>query len=54
MMIHVTAVHMHGAAAKSEFFRTMVGKLADVGVRTENILIDWTENCYGDWYAGKF
>lgn len=53
MVIQMTAVHMHGEAAKTEFFRTMVGKLAEAGVPTSNVLISWSENCFGDWYAGK-
>jgi hypothetical protein len=53
VLIQVTAVHMYPVAVKRRFFETVVGKLAPLGIRQEDVLISLVENGFEDWYAGK-
>jgi hypothetical protein len=53
VLIKVTAVHMYPVAVKQKFFKTVVDKLAPLGIRPEDVLIALTENGFEDWYAGR-
>ena len=53
LVIGVTAVHMYDQPTKQAFFKTVVDKLAPIGIRPEDVLICLTENAAFDWYAGR-
>ena len=53
VLISVTAVHMYPVTTKRAFFGSVVGKLARLGIRQEDVLIALTENGFEDWYAGR-
>jgi hypothetical protein len=46
-------VHMYSVATKQRFFAALVERFAEVGVRTEDVLIAVVENGFEDWYAGR-
>jgi hypothetical protein len=53
VLIEVLMVHMYTVERKRELYRQVVGRLAAVGIRPEDVLIAVTENGYEDWYAGR-
>jgi hypothetical protein len=53
VVIQVLMVHRYTVELKREMFRHIVGRLAAIGIRPEDILIAVTENHYEDWYAGR-
>jgi hypothetical protein len=53
LVIRIVAVHMYGTATKRAFFKTVVDRLAPLGIRPEDVLICLTENGTDDWYAGR-
>jgi phenylpyruvate tautomerase PptA (4-oxalocrotonate tautomerase family) len=53
ILIQVLMVHRYTVEMKRELYRHIVTRLADIGVRREDIQIAVTENNYEDWYAGR-
>jgi hypothetical protein len=53
LLLRITMVHMYPAATKQRLYRAIVERLADAGVRGEDILISVVENGFEDWYAGR-
>jgi hypothetical protein len=53
VLIEVLMVHMYTVERKRELYRQVVGRLAALGIRPEDVLIAVTENRYEDWYAGR-
>lgn len=53
VLIQVLAVHMHSVSAKQSFFRAVVEKLGELGIRSSDIHIALSENGFEDWYAGR-
>lgn len=53
VLIHMTMVHMYSVATKQKLYRAIVERLAEHGVRAEDILISVVENGFEDWYAGR-
>jgi hypothetical protein len=53
LVIRIVAVHMYGTSTKRAFFKTVVDRLAPLGIRPEDVLICLTENGTDDWYAGR-
>lgn len=52
LLIRITMVHMHPVAAKQRLYSVMTDRLADVGVRPDDVLICIVENGFEDWFAG--
>lgn len=52
LLIRITMVHMHPVAAKQKLYDAMTGRLADVGVRPDDVMICIVENGFEDWFAG--
>jgi len=52
LLIRITMVHVHPVAAKQRLYATMIERLAEVGVRPDDVLICIVENGFEDWFAG--
>ncbi|SDS55876.1 tautomerase family protein [Microlunatus soli] len=52
LLIRITMVHMHPVAAKQKLYDAMTSRLAEVGVRPDDVLICIVENGFEDWFAG--
>jgi hypothetical protein len=46
-------VRMYDDATKKALFEAIVDRLAETGVRPEDVLISVVENSLDDWYAGR-
>ena len=53
LLLRITMVHMYSVATKQRLYRAIVERLAEAGVRAEDILISVVENGFEDWYAGR-
>ncbi len=53
LCIQVTFVRQYDAAARHRLFTTIAGRLEDLGIRHEDLLICATENQLADWYDGQ-
>ena len=53
ILIQILMVHMYSADKKRGLYRAIVTRLANLGIRKEDILIAVTENGFEDWYAGR-
>lgn len=53
LLIRITMVHIHSVETKRALYQAVVGRLADLGIRPEDILISVVENGFEDWYAGR-
>ena len=53
VLMRVTMVHMYSVATKQRFFASVAKRFAEVGVRSEDLLISVVENGFEDWYAGR-
>lgn len=53
IVLQILMVHHYTVELKREMFRSIVSRLAALGIRPEDIFISITENAYEDWYAGR-
>ena len=53
ILIQILMVHMYSVDKKRGLYRAIVTRLANLGIRKEDILIAVTENGFEDWYAGR-
>jgi phenylpyruvate tautomerase PptA (4-oxalocrotonate tautomerase family) len=53
VVIRITMVHRYSVALKRSLYKHIVERLAEVGIRPEDIQIAIVENGFEDWYAGK-
>ncbi|MDR0626994.1 MAG: tautomerase family protein [Bifidobacteriaceae bacterium] len=53
IVIRVVFVHEHPVVKhKYAFYEAVAREFADLGIRSDDIMICVTENTYEDWYAG--
>ncbi len=53
IVLQILMVHHYTVELKREMFRSIVARLAALGIRPEDIFISVAENAYEDWYAGR-
>ena len=53
VLLQLTMVQMYDDATKKALFEAIVDRLAETGVRPEDVLISVVENSLDDWYAGR-
>jgi hypothetical protein len=52
IVIQITMVHLYSVRTKAALYRAIITRLADLGIRPEDVLISVVENGYEDWHAG--